>query len=142
MYINRCASAFGLPHSLHCRRYQVADCLMCLLGLHRSYGGPITDVLAIYDTVRLPVFTSTSAASLHPCVPITDSVCPSCMPQMQYVSPPVHTVCIGQASSTGSLLLAAGEKGHRTILPNALVMLSQVHLGRAFAPTRDPSADP
>lgn len=45
---------------------------------------------------------------------------------MSYVAPLIHTVCIGQASSTASLLLAAGAKGHRTILPNATVMLTQV----------------
>ena len=44
---------------------------------------------------------------------------------MQYISPPVHTLCVGQASSMGSLLLAAGEPGERRSLPNARVMLHQ-----------------
>ncbi|KAI8902488.1 ATP-dependent Clp protease proteolytic subunit [Globomyces pollinis-pini] len=44
---------------------------------------------------------------------------------MQYISSPVATVCIGQACSMGSLLLAAGEPGHRSILPNARVMIHQ-----------------
>jgi ATP-dependent Clp protease protease subunit len=44
---------------------------------------------------------------------------------MQYISSPVHTVCIGQACSMGSLLLAAGEPGSRSILPNARVMVHQ-----------------
>jgi len=44
---------------------------------------------------------------------------------MQYVRCPISTVCIGQAASMGSLLLAAGEKGHRIALPNARVMLHQ-----------------
>lgn len=44
---------------------------------------------------------------------------------MQYVSSPIHTYCVGQAASMGSLLLAAGEKGHRHILPNATVMIHQ-----------------
>ncbi len=44
---------------------------------------------------------------------------------MQYVRCPITTVCIGQAASMGSLLLAAGEKGQRTCLPNARVMLHQ-----------------
>jgi len=44
---------------------------------------------------------------------------------MQYVSSPIHTYCIGQACSMGSLLLAAGEKGHRQCLPNASIMIHQ-----------------
>ena len=44
---------------------------------------------------------------------------------MQYVRPAVSTVCVGQAASMGSLLLAAGEKGRRYSLPNARVMLHQ-----------------
>ncbi|KAJ3275613.1 hypothetical protein HDV01_007616 [Terramyces sp. JEL0728] len=44
---------------------------------------------------------------------------------MQYISSPVSTVCIGQACSMGSLLLAAGEPGQRYILPHARVMLHQ-----------------
>ncbi|KAI8914562.1 protease subunit of ATP-dependent Clp protease [Gorgonomyces haynaldii] len=42
-----------------------------------------------------------------------------------YIKAPVSTVCIGQACSMGSLLLAAGEHGHRSILPNARVMIHQ-----------------
>ena len=44
---------------------------------------------------------------------------------MQYVRPAVQTLCIGQASSAASLLLCAGEKGHRFALPNARVMVHQ-----------------
>jgi ATP-dependent Clp protease, protease subunit len=44
---------------------------------------------------------------------------------MQYIRSPVSTVCIGQAASMGSLLLAAGEKGLRVCLPNARVMVHQ-----------------
>lgn len=44
---------------------------------------------------------------------------------MQYIRAPVSTVCIGQAASMGSLLLAAGEKGKRFCLPNARVMVHQ-----------------
>ena len=44
---------------------------------------------------------------------------------MQYIRPKVSTVCIGQAASMGSLLLAAGEKGMRYALPNARVMVHQ-----------------
>ncbi len=44
---------------------------------------------------------------------------------MQYVRPKIHTYCIGQAASMGSLLLCAGEQGHRYALPNARVMVHQ-----------------
>jgi ATP-dependent Clp protease protease subunit len=44
---------------------------------------------------------------------------------MQYIRSPVSTVCVGQAASMGSLLLAAGEKGLRVALPNARVMVHQ-----------------
>ena len=44
---------------------------------------------------------------------------------MQYIRCPVSTVCIGQAASMGSLLLAAGQKGMRIALPNARVMVHQ-----------------
>ncbi len=44
---------------------------------------------------------------------------------MQYVRPPVQTLCIGQAASAASLLLCAGKKGERFALPNARVMVHQ-----------------
>ncbi len=44
---------------------------------------------------------------------------------MQYIRPDVSTVCIGQAASMGSLLLAAGAKGKRFALPNARIMVHQ-----------------
>jgi ATP-dependent Clp protease protease subunit len=44
---------------------------------------------------------------------------------MQFVRPPVSTLCVGQAASMGSLLLAAGEKDMRFALPNARIMLHQ-----------------
>ena len=44
---------------------------------------------------------------------------------MQYVRPAVSTVCLGQAASMGSLLLAAGAKGKRFALPNARIMVHQ-----------------
>jgi len=48
---------------------------------------------------------------------------------MQYVGPPVHTVCVGQAASAAAVLLAAGEPGHRSVLPNARVLIHQPHGG-------------
>lgn len=44
---------------------------------------------------------------------------------MQFIRPPVSTLCIGQAASMGSLLLTAGEKGLRFALPNARIMVHQ-----------------
>ncbi|KAI1790436.1 Clp protease-domain-containing protein [Ganoderma leucocontextum] len=44
---------------------------------------------------------------------------------MQYVSSPIHTYCIGQACSMGSLLLAAGEQGKRHALPHSSIMIHQ-----------------
>ncbi|KAI0079089.1 hypothetical protein K474DRAFT_1592727 [Panus rudis PR-1116 ss-1] len=67
-----------------------------------SPGGSVTAGLAIYDTPPLIVNTNS-----------------------QYVSSPIHTYCIGQACSMGSLLLAAGEKGKRHALPNSSIMIHQ-----------------
>jgi ATP-dependent Clp protease protease subunit len=44
---------------------------------------------------------------------------------MQYIKPPVHTMCVGQAASMGSFLLAAGEPGHRYALPHSRIMIHQ-----------------
>ena len=44
---------------------------------------------------------------------------------MQFIRPPVATLCVGQAASMGSLLLAAGAPGMRGALPNARVMVHQ-----------------
>jgi len=48
---------------------------------------------------------------------------------MQYIKSPITTLCIGQASSMGSFLLAAGEKGHRLSLPNSRIMVHQPSAG-------------
>ncbi len=48
---------------------------------------------------------------------------------MQYIKPPVSTLCIGQASSMGSFLLAAGEKERRFSLPNSRIMVHQPSAG-------------
>jgi ATP-dependent Clp protease protease subunit len=44
---------------------------------------------------------------------------------MQFIRPAVSTLCFGQAASMGSLLLTAGEKDMRFVLPNARIMLHQ-----------------
>jgi ATP-dependent Clp protease protease subunit len=48
---------------------------------------------------------------------------------MQFVKPDISTICVGQAASMGSLLLAAGAKGKRYALPNSRVMIHQPHGG-------------
>jgi ATP-dependent Clp protease protease subunit len=48
---------------------------------------------------------------------------------MQYIKSPVSTLCIGQASSMGSFLLSAGERGKRFSLPNSRIMVHQPSAG-------------
>ncbi|MDR3565360.1 MAG: ATP-dependent Clp endopeptidase proteolytic subunit ClpP [Negativicutes bacterium] len=48
---------------------------------------------------------------------------------MQYIKPDVSTICLGQAASMASLLLAAGAKGKRYALPYARIMIHQPHGG-------------
>ncbi len=55
---------------------------------------------------------------------------------MQYVRCDVQTVCVGQCASMGAVLLAAGAKGKRQILPNGRVMIHQPH-GGAGGTSRD-----
>ena len=45
---------------------------------------------------------------------------------MQYIKPPVVTICVGLAASMGSVLLTAGAKGKRFALPNSKIMIHQV----------------
>lgn len=55
---------------------------------------------------------------------------------IQFIRSPVHTTCMGQASSMGSLLLTAGAPGQRTALPNARIMVHQPS-GGAFGMASD-----
>lgn len=48
---------------------------------------------------------------------------------MQYIKPEIRTICLGQACSMASLLLAGGQKGKRYILPSARVMIHQPYGG-------------
>ena len=64
--------------------------------------------------------------------PVNDNVASLVTAQydtMQYINSPVSTLCIGQASSMGSFLLAAGEKGRRLSLPNSRIMVHQPSAG-------------
>lgn len=51
---------------------------------------------------------------------------------MKLISSPVYTVCMGLAASMGSILLSAGEKGHRSIFPSGEVMIHQPSIGGVF----------
>ncbi len=48
---------------------------------------------------------------------------------MQYVKPPVSTICLGQAASMGAVLLAAGSPGKRFAVPNSRIMIHQLSGG-------------
>ena len=57
---------------------------------------------------------------------------------MQYIRPDVSTICMGQASSMGAVLLAAGAKGKRYALPSSIIMLHQT---RWLSEVRGPAKD-
>lgn len=48
---------------------------------------------------------------------------------MQYVRPPISTICLGQAASMGAVLLAAGARGRRFSLPNSRILIHQPLMG-------------
>eukprot|EP01043_Picozoa_sp_COSAG02_P036408 COSAG02_NODE_2663_length_8302_cov_44.083994_8_plen_336_part_00 len=56
---------------------------------------------------------------------------------MQYVRSPVHTLCIGHASSMAAILLAAGEPGHRRALPHARMMIHSASGGYSRSKVED-----
>ena len=51
------------------------------------------------------------------------------MDTMDYIKPDIATICMGQASSMGAVLLAAGKKGKRSVLPNSRIMIHQPWAG-------------
>ncbi|MCO6557895.1 MAG: ATP-dependent Clp protease proteolytic subunit [Bifidobacterium sp.] len=51
---------------------------------------------------------------------------------MQYIKPDVQTVCLGQAASAAAVILAAGTKGKRLMLPNARVLIHQPAIDQGF----------
>mmetsp|Transcript_22891 Transcript_22891/g.90793 ORF Transcript_22891/g.90793 Transcript_22891/m.90793 type:complete len:238 (-) Transcript_22891:1103-1816(-) len=91
--------------------------------------GPVTDDLAATVTAQLlyleaedpgapiSLYINSPGGSVTAGLAIYDT--------MRYIRAPVGTLCLGQAASMGSLLVAAGERGMRQILPNAKVMLHQ-----------------
>lgn len=56
---------------------------------------------------------------------------------MHLIEAPVYTICMGLAASMGSILLAAGEKGHRYIWPHGRVMIHQPSIGTIHGPAAD-----
>ena len=56
---------------------------------------------------------------------------------MNYIKPPVHTICIGQAMGTAAMILSAGTKGFRASLPHATIVLNQSRSGMGQAQATD-----
>lgn len=65
----------------------------------------------------ISLYINTPGGSVTAGLGIYDTIC--------YIKPDVATICMGQASSMGAILLAAGTKGKRSALPNARVMIHQ-----------------
>ena len=92
-------------------------------------GYPITDEVANIITAQLLFLDSTDRTRdiqmyiNSPGGSVTAGM--SIYDTMQFIRCPVHTIVMGQAASMGSLLAAAGERGHRYILPNARHMIHQ-----------------
>ncbi len=91
--------------------------------------GPVTDETANLIVAQLLFLESENAAKdIHfyinsPGGSVTAGL--SIYDTMQFIQPNVSTMCLGQAASMGAVLLAAGEKGKRFILPNSRVMIHQ-----------------
>jgi ATP-dependent Clp protease protease subunit len=56
---------------------------------------------------------------------------------MRYIRPEVHTYCLGQAASAAAVLLAAGAPGHRSVVPNARVLIHQPSIDVVRGQTSD-----
>jgi ATP-dependent Clp protease, protease subunit len=56
---------------------------------------------------------------------------------INYIKPPVHTICIGQAMGTAAMILSAGSKGFRASLPHATIVLNQSRTGMGQAQATD-----
>lgn len=93
-------------------------------------GGPIDDGVANAVIAQLLFLTSQNSKEdiriyiNSPGGQVTSAL--AIYDTMQYVKPDVSTICVGMAASAAALLLAAGQKGKRMILPNGEVMIHQV----------------
>ncbi len=56
---------------------------------------------------------------------------------INYIKPPVHTICIGQAMGTAAMILSAGTKGFRASLPHATIVLNQPRTGMGRSQATD-----
>jgi ATP-dependent Clp protease, protease subunit len=96
-------------------------------------GGPVTDDVANLITAQLlflesedpdkevNMYINSPGGSVTAGLAIYDT--------MQFVKPPVSTLCVGQAASMGSFLLAAGAKGRRYALPHSRILIHQLSGG-------------
>jgi ATP-dependent Clp protease protease subunit len=96
-------------------------------------GGPVTDDMANLVTAQLlflesedpereiNMYINSPGGSVTAGLAIYDTI--------QFVRPPVSTLCVGQAASMGAVLLAAGEKGRRYSLPHSRIMIHQLSGG-------------
>lgn len=75
--------------------------------------------LAAGSTTEMQLYLNSPGGSFSAVMAIYDT--------MQFVSPDVATLCVGQATSTSAILLAAGAPGKRSLLPHARVVLHQPH---------------
>jgi ATP-dependent Clp protease protease subunit len=96
-----------------------------------SPGGSVTAGMAIYDTMQVRTASHTRR---HQAVRYTAGSKANIDGggwgmYIQYIRCDISTICVGQACSMGSLLLAAGTPGLRKILPNARVMIHQPSSG-------------
>lgn len=95
-------------------------------------GGPITNGLANSVIAQLlllenqdpkkdiEIYINSPGGSVPAGMAIYDTI--------QFIKPDVRTICVGTAASMGAFLLAAGNKGKRYALPNAEILIHQVHL--------------
>jgi ATP-dependent Clp protease, protease subunit len=98
-------------------------CLHSSIGEHQS--SSIVAQLLYLDSIdaKAPIYLYINSSGGN----VTDGL--AIYDTMQYIRPPVHTVCMGMAASMASLLLTAGKKGERLALPNSRIMLHQPHGG-------------
>ncbi len=92
-------------------------------------GAPLDDVVANLSVAQLLYLEAEDAVteiSMYINCPGGSLTAGLCVHDtMQYVSPPIQTICLGQAVSLGALLLAGGAAGRRYALPNSRMMLHQ-----------------
>lgn len=92
-----------------------------------SPGGAVSAGLAIYDTMQVCKLKTVCApllSQLCPAGPCQENTQSTALP-LQYIRSPVGTLCMGQAASMASLLLCAGQPGHRRSLPHSRIMMHQ-----------------